>query len=304
MAGADDPGKYRSGFVALVGRPNVGKSTLVNALIGEKVAIVSSKPQTTRTAIRAILTVEAAQVIFIDTPGLHRPRHELGRRMARSAQAALREADLVCHIVEAHLKPGPGDRYIAAALSKASGPVFLVMNKLDLVSPGRSGVTGALYRNLFPFAGVFSLSALEKRNLEPFVEAITARLPEGPRYYPPEMITDQPERIIAAEIIREKIIHLTHEEIPHSAAVVIEEITPRKGRDLLEMRAEIFVERDSQVGIIVGKKGRLLKKAGTDARREIEALFGRQIYLDLRVKVKRDWRNRERLLRDFGYGKT
>lgn len=293
---------HRSGFVALVGRPNVGKSTLLNSLIGEKIAIVSPKPQTTRTAIRAVLTGEAAQVIFIDTPGLHRPKHKLGRSMVRTARAALQETDLVCFVVEAHLKPGPGDRYIAALLNEAAGPVFLVLNKSDLASPGQLAANSALYRELFSFTACFSLSALRKECLEPLLEAIIARLPEGPRYYPPEMITDQPERFIAAEIIREKIIHLTREEIPHAIAVVIEEITPRKGKDLLDLRAEIFVERDSQVGIIVGKGGLLLKKAGSAARREIEALFGRQVYLDLRVKVKRDWRNRERLLRDLGYG--
>ncbi|HHW73682.1 MAG TPA: GTPase Era [Firmicutes bacterium] len=295
---------HRSGFVALVGRPNVGKSTLVNSFVGEKVAAVSPKPQTTRTAIRAILTAENAQVIFIDTPGLHRPRHKLGRSMVRTARAALREADLVCCIVEAHLSPGPGDRYIATALEKAAGPVFLVMNKLDIAPPERLAVTAALYGELFPFAAAFTLSALRKEKMEPLLEAIKAQLPPGPRYYPPEMVTDQPERFIAAEIIREKIIHLTREEIPHAVAVVVEELTLRRGKDLLEMRAEIFVERDSQVGIIVGKGGLLLKKAGSAARREMEALFGRQIYLDLRVKVRRDWRNRERTLHDFGYSET
>jgi len=295
---------HRSGFVALVGRPNVGKSTLVNSFVGEKVAAVSPKPQTTRTAIRAILTADSAQVIFIDTPGLHRPRHKLGRSMVRTARAALREADLVCCIVEAHLSPGPGDRYIAAALDKAAGPVFLVMNKLDLAPPERLAVTAALYGELFSFAAAFTLSALRKEKMEPLLEAIKAQLPPGPRYYPPEMVTDQPERFIAAEIIREKIIHLTREEIPHAVAVVVEELTLRREKDLLEMRAEIFVERDSQVGIIVGRGGLLLKKAGSAARREMEALFGRQIYLDLRVKVRRDWRNRERMLHDFGYSET
>ncbi len=298
------PEGHRSGFVALVGRPNVGKSTLTNALVGEKVAIVSTTAQTTRTAIRAVLTAEAAQVIFIDTPGLHRPRHKLGRSMVRTAQAALGEADLVCFIVEGHLKPGPGDRYIAAALAKAAGPVLLVLNKSDLAPPPQLAAAAALYGELFPFAATLSLSALRKEKLDLLLKEITCRLPEGPRYYPPEMITDQPERFIAAEIIREKIIHLTREEVPHSVAVVVEELTLREGRELLDLRAEIFVERDSQVGIIVGKGGLLLKKAGTAARREIEALFGRQIYLDLRVKVKRDWRNRERLLDEMGYRRS
>lgn len=296
-----DSRKHRSGFVALVGRPNVGKSTLLNSIVGEKIAIVSPRPQTTRTAVRAVLTREDFQIIFIDTPGLHRPKHQLGRTMIRTAQAALQQTDLACFIVEASFKPGPGDRHIAASLDRAAGPVFLVINKTDLVSPEQLDLYGALYRRLFPFAGSFALSALRKEGLEPLLEAAAARLPEGPRYYPPEMVTDQPERFIAAEIIREKIIHLTREEIPHAIAVVIEGLSPRQGRDLLDLRAEIYVERDSQVGIIIGKGGRLLKEAGSAARREIEALFGRQVYLDLRVKAKRDWRNRERLLREFGY---
>ncbi len=292
---------HRSGFVALVGRPNVGKSTLLNSLLGQKIAIVSPKPQTTRTAIRAILTRDADQMIFIDTPGLHRPRHQLGRSMIRAARAALQETDLACFIVEAYCKPGPGDRHIADLLQDASGPVLLILNKTDLAPPEQLLHNSALYRELFPFAGCFALSALRKEGLEPLVDAIATRLPVGPRYYPPEMVTDQPERFIAAEIIREKIIHLTREEIPHAIAVVIEEISPRDDRDLLDLRAEIFVERESQVGIVIGKGGRLLKEAGSAARREIEALFGRQVYLDLRVKAKRDWRNRERLLREFGY---
>lgn len=292
---------HRSGFVALVGRPNVGKSTLLNSLLGEKIAIVSPRPQTTRTAIRAILTRDEFQIIFVDTPGLHRPRHRLGRSMVRAAQAALQQTDLACFIVEAHFKPGPGDRHIAALLDQAAGPVFLVINKTDLVPPEQLALHGDLYRQLFPFAGSFALSALRREGLAPLLEAAAAKLPAGPRYYPPEMVTDQPERFIAAEIIREKIIHLTREEIPHAIAVVIEELSPRQGRDLLDLRADIYVERDSQVGIIIGKGGRLLKEAGSAARREIEALFGRQVYLDLRVKTKRDWRNRERLLRELGY---
>lgn len=292
---------HRSGFVALVGRPNVGKSTLLNSIMDEKIAIVSPKPQTTRTAVRAILTREQSQVIFVDTPGLHRPKHQLGRSMVRAARGALQETDLVCFIAEAQYRPGPGDRYIAASLGEASGPVFLVLNKADLVSQKRLASHNDLYRGLFPFAASFVLSALLKEGLEPLLQAITAQLPEGPRYYPPEMVTDQPERFIAAEIIREKIIHLTREEIPHAIAVVIEELSPRKGRDLLDLRAGIFVERESQVGIIIGKGGLLLKKAGSAARREIEALLGRQVYLDLRVKAKRDWRNRELLIREFGY---
>lgn len=292
---------HRSGFIALVGRPNVGKSTLVNALVGTKVAIVTDKPQTTRNRIRAVLTREQFQAIFIDTPGLHKPRHKLGAAMVRAAAATLREVDLVCFVVEAHRRPGPGDRYIAAMLRETARPVFLVMNKADLAAPDLLEEHAGLYRDLSTFAAIFILSALKKQGLAALEEAASALLPEGPRYYPPEMITDQPERFIAAEIIREKIMQRTREEIPFALAVVIEEMRPRTGSDLLDIRAEIFVERKSQSGIVIGKGGTLLKEAGTAARRELEALLGRRIFLDLRVKVKRDWRNREAGLRDLGY---
>lgn len=296
---------YRSGFVALVGRPNVGKSTLVNSLLGEKVAIVSDKPQTTRNRIHAVLTLEHAQVIFIDTPGLHRPRHKLGETMVNAARGALREVDLICFIVEANCKPGGGDRYIAASLREATGrPLFLVLNKTDITAPAKLDAHTALYRELCDFNAVFALSALKKQNLELLVSALVELLPEGPQYYPSGMVTDQPERFIVAEIIREKIIQLTREEIPFSIAVVIEEMGLRPGRDLHDIRAEVFVERESQSGIVVGKGGSLLKQAGTAARLELEALFGRKVYLDIRVKVRRGWRDRDRDLRDFGYRDT
>jgi GTP-binding protein Era len=292
---------HRSGFVALIGRPNVGKSTLLNALLGEKVAIVSDKPQTTRNRIRAVLTLEQAQVIFIDTPGLHKPKHKLGEAMVRAARATLQEVDLVCFLVEANREPGPGDRYIAELLKGSTVPVFLIMNKIDLAKPALPARRADLYRALHSFSGVFALSALKKQHLAELVEAVVGLLPEGPQYYPPDMVTDQPERFIAAEIIREKIIHLTREEIPFSVAVVVEEMALRKGNGLIDIYAAIFVERQSQVGIVVGKDGLLLKKAGTEARRELEALLGLRVFLDLRVKVKPNWRNRDANLHDFGY---
>ncbi|HOB86338.1 MAG TPA: GTPase Era [Bacillota bacterium] len=291
----------RSGFVALVGRPNVGKSTLVNSLVGTKVAITSEKPQTTRNRIRGILNREDAQIIFIDTPGLHKPKHKLGAYMTRTARSTFQEVDLICFLVEAQLPPGPGDRFIVELFQGVRTPVFLVLNKIDLADPGTLAEHQDLYRRLYPFDAVYALSALEGRQLETLVEGIIARLPQGPRYYPPEMYTDQPERFIAAEIIREKIIHLTREEIPFSVAVVVEEIAPREGKGILDIRAEIYVERESQQGIVIGKGGALLKEVGTLARKELEALFGQQVYLDLWVKVKRDWRNREGSLRQLGY---
>ncbi len=292
---------HRSGFVALIGRPNVGKSTLLNALVGEKVAIISDRPQTTRNQIRAVLTRPEYQVIFIDTPGLHKPKHMLGMSMVQTARATMQEVDLVCFLVEANEAPGRGDRYIAEILRSVNSPLFLILNKIDLVSPEKLAVNSALYRQLCPFTDYFALSASKHIDLEPLLAGVLEHMPEGPQYYPPDMITDQPERFIAAEIIREKIICLTRQEIPFSVAVVIEEMKPRDNGDLLDIRAEIYVERKSQVGIIVGKGGMLLKEVGTRARKELEALFGQHLYLDLRVKVKREWRNREEELRRLGY---
>jgi GTPase len=292
---------YRSGFVALIGRPNVGKSTLLNALVGEKVAIISDCPQTTRNQIRAILTGTDYQAIFIDTPGLHRPKHMLGENMVQVARRTMQEVDLVCFLVEANEKPGPGDRFIAEILSTVRSPLILILNKVDLVTPEQLVLHSKLHGELGFFEQIFTLSALKKTNLKPFLEAVISRLPEGPQFYPPDMISDQPERFITAEIIREKIIDLTRQEIPFSIAVVIEEMKARPDSDLLDIRAEIFVERKSQVGIIVGKGGSLLKEVGTKARLELEALFGQRIFLDLRVKVKKDWRNREEELRRLGY---
>lgn len=292
---------HSSGFVALIGRPNVGKSTLLNALVGEKIAIMSDRPQTTRNQIRAVLTRPAYQVIFIDTPGLHKPKHILGAKMVKTARTTMDEVDLVCFLVEANHVPGPGDRYIADLMGAIESPIFLVLNKTDLLSPGKLAEHERLYRQLLPFNDCFQVSALQKSGLEALIEAICTYLPEGPQFYPPDMITDQPEKFIAAEMIREKVIHLTRQEIPFSIAVVIEEMKLRSEGDLLDIRAEIYVERKSQVGIIVGKGGGLLKEVGTAARVELEAIFGQHIFLDLRVKVKPDWRNREEELRRLGY---
>ncbi len=292
---------HRSGFIALIGRPNVGKSTLLNALVGEKVAIISDRPQTTRNQIRAVLTRPHFQAIFIDTPGLHKPKHMLGSTMVQVARNTMQEVDLIFFLVEANEPPGPGDQYISETLAQVSSPKFLILNKIDLVKQGRLEEIRKLYQNLCPFKGIFAISALNQVALDPLLDAIIDYLPEGPQYYPPDMVTDQPERFIAAEIIREKVIHLTRQEIPFSIAVVIEEMKPRDSGNLLDIRAEIFVERKSQVGIVVGKGGLLLKEAGSRARQELEALFGQKIFLDLRVKVKRDWRNREDELRRLGY---
>ncbi|MFO8191904.1 MAG: GTPase Era [Bacillota bacterium] len=292
---------HKSGFAALIGRPNVGKSTLLNSLVGEKIAITSDRPQTTRNQIRAVLTRPEGQIIYIDTPGLHKPKHLLGSAMVHMARATMQEVDLICFVVEANNPPGRGDAYIAEFLEMIESPVFLVLNKADLVAPEPLAKNISRYKELCSFDDLFTLSALKKINLECFVDASLAIMPEGPQYYPPEMVTDQPEKFIAAEIIREKIINLTRQEIPFSIAVVVEEMSLRQTEDLLDIRAEIFVERKSQIGIIVGKKGSKLKQVGIMARQELEAILGRHIYLDLRVKEKKDWRNREDELHRLGY---
>lgn len=295
------PDGFKSGFIALVGRPNVGKSTLMNKMVGRKLAIMSDKPQTTRNKITAILTMDTAQLIFIDTPGIHKPKHKLGEYMVGVAQNVLREVDVVLFLVEAgETEVGPGDRYIIEQLMQTKTPVILVINKIDMVEPGVLLPLIEMYRQTMDFHDIIPVSALEGQNLEELVAVITGLLPNGPKYYPDDMITDQPEQAIIKEIIREKVLHLTREEIPHAIAVEVEEIRPRKN-ELVYVRAVIFTEKESQKGIIVGKKGQMLKKIGELAREDIENLLGSKVYLDLWAKVRKDWRNTDRYLRDFGY---
>lgn len=292
---------YKSGFIALVGRPNVGKSTLMNHMVGRKLAIMSDKPQTTRNKITAVLTTEDAQLIFIDTPGIHKPKHKLGEYMVNVAESVLHEADVVLFLVDAVGKEaGPGDRYIVEQLKEVKTPVILVINKIDLVEKSSLLEVIDNYRKLMDFHEIVPVSAVSGENVDILIKSLTDLLPKGPQYYPDDMITDQPEREIIKEIIREKVLHLTRDEIPHSVAVEIEEITARKN-NLVYVRAVIFTERDSQKGIIVGKEGQLLKKIGGLAREEVENLFGSKVFLDLWVKVRKDWRNRENILRGFGF---
>ncbi len=302
---------FKSGFVAVIGRPNVGKSTLLNNLMGQKLLIVSDKPQTTRNRIHCILTTEEAQVVFLDTPGIHRPRHKLGQRMVKTALNTFKGVDLILFLVEGHMPPGPGDRYITQALAGLKTPVILVLNKMDLKEAvgegdegggqGREGFKEA-YAHLYPFAGTHEISALEGTNLGGLTGDILAALPQGPKYYPDDMVTDQPERFVAAELVREKIFQLTRDEIPHSTAVVIEEMAEREEGSITDIRAVIHVERESQKGIVIGKQGRVLKEVGSLARRDLEVLLGCRVYLELWVKVKRSWRNKDAFLREFGYG--
>ncbi|CCO09103.1 GTPase Era [Desulforamulus hydrothermalis] len=294
------PENFRSGFVALVGRPNVGKSTLLNKLVGQKVAIMSDKPQTTRHKIHSVLTRPDAQIVFLDTPGIHKPRHKLGEYMVEVALNALKEVDVVLFLVEATDPPGAGDRYIAEQLKQIKTPVFLMINKIDLVKKEDVLASIVRYKDLLPFAEVIPVSALAGDNVERLIDTIVSYLPAGPQYYPADMITDRPERFIMAEIIREKVLHLTSEEVPHSVAVVVEQVQANNN-GVVVVNAVIYTERDSQKAILIGKGGAMLKEVGRRAREEIENLLGSRVYLELWVKVKKDWRNKMADLRNFGF---
>ncbi|AEV20108.1 GTP-binding protein era [Geobacillus thermoleovorans CCB_US3_UF5] len=292
---------YKSGFVAIIGRPNVGKSTFLNRVIGQKIAIMSDKPQTTRNKIQGVYTDDDAQIIFIDTPGVHKPKHKLGDFMMKVALNALREVDLILFMVNAEEGFGRGEAFIIERLKEVDTPVFLVINKIDRVHPDELLPLIDRYKDLYPFAEIVPISALEGNNVDRLLEQIKERLPEGPQYYPPDQITDHPEQFIIAELIREKALHLTREEVPHSIAVVVERIERREGSPTVYISAVIVVERDSQKGIIIGKQGRMLKEIGQRARADIEALLGSKVFLELWVKVQKDWRNRLSQLRDFGF---
>ncbi len=292
---------FRSGFVCVVGRPNVGKSTLLNRLVGGKVAIISDKPQTTRHAIRGILTLPEAQIIFIDTPGLQRPRNLLGERMNQVVRRTLHEVDAVAFVLDASQPIGGGDGFISRELGQLTTPVICVVNKADLVLPPRLLDQMEAARALGAWKDVLSTSATRGTGLEDLARGLIGLLPEGPVYYPSDSVGDQPDRLMVAELIREKVLDLTREEVPHSIAVVVEEMEPRQGSDLIEIHASIYAERDSQKGILIGRGARMLKEIGSRARREIETLLGRRVFLDLRVKVEPHWPRREALLRRFGY---
>jgi GTP-binding protein Era len=291
---------FKSGFVAVVGRPNVGKSTLVNSLIGQKIAIMSDKPQTTRNKILCILNLPDAQMLFLDTPGIHKPRHKLGEYMVQTAENTLREVDAVLFVVDATEEPGAGEEYILERLAAVKTPVILVINKIDKLPRPQVLPIIQRYAAKRDFTALVPVSALNKTNLDDLVAEIKKHLPEGPKYYPDDMITDQPERLLIAELIREKVLQLTREEIPHSIAVDIEEVATRDNGDLY-VRAVIYVERDSQKGIVIGAGGAVLKEAGRLARADVENLLGSKAYLDLWVKVKKDWRNRPGVLKSLGY---
>ena len=292
--------KHKSGFIAVIGRPNVGKSTLINSLIGQKIAIMSDKPQTTRNRILCILTQEDAQIVFLDTPGIHKPKHKLGEYMVRAAENTLKEVDAILFVVDATEDMGAGEFYILERLQATNKPVILIVNKLDLIDKSRVLPIISRYADKYQFEGVVPISAKEKTNLDGLLTEIKKYLPEGPQYYPEDMVTDQPERLIVAELVREKVLQLTREEIPHAVAVDVDEMTTRANQDVY-IRATIYVERDSQKGIVIGSRGKLLKDIGALARKDIETLLGSKVFLDLWVKVKKDWRNRDNVLKGFGF---
>ncbi|MCF0156585.1 MAG: GTPase Era [Veillonella sp.] len=291
---------FKSGFVAVVGRPNVGKSTLINALIGDKIVIVSDKAQTTRNRIICVYTDEQKQIVFMDTPGIHKPKHKLGEFMVGAAVDSLKEVEAVLFLVAANEKRGPGDNFIIEQLQKVNVPVYLCINKIDTLTKEELLEVIVSYQDAYPFEGIIPISAKEKENLDVVLDELATKLPEGPQYFPEDMITDQPERLLVSDIIREKILLSTRDEVPHAIAVDVDEMSTRKDGTTY-IRATIYVERDSQKGIIIGAKGAMLRQLGAEARGDIERLLATKVYLDLWVKVKKDWRNKSGMLSELGY---
>ena len=290
---------YKSGFVTLVGRPNVGKSTLMNYLIGQKIAITSNKPQTTRNRIQTVLTTEEGQVVFVDTPGIHKAKNKLGEYMVNVAERTLNEVDVVMWLVEPTTFIGAGEQHIASQLKKVQTPVILVINKIDSVKPEEVLASISAYKDLYEFAEIVPVSARNGNNTEELLKVIMKYLPYGPQFYDEDTVTDQPERQIVAEIIREKALHSLNEEIPHGIAVAIDQMKMRN--KVMHIDATIICERDSHKGIIIGKQGNMLKKIGSTARFEIERMLECKVNLKLWVKVKKDWRDSEFLMKNFGY---
>ncbi len=293
---------FKSGFVSIVGRPNVGKSTLTNKLLGEKISIISSKPQTTRNTIRTIINTDNSQIIILDTPGIHKPKNKLGEYMVNLAENTLNEVDIVVFIAEAtDEKPGNGDMYIIDQLKELNTPVILILNKIDLVKKEQLFGRIKNFSELMEFAAVIPISALTDEGTDIVLSEIEKILPQGPRYFPDDILTDQPEKMIAAELIREKILELIQDEVPHGTGVEIISFKERQGRDLIDIEATIYCERETHKGIIIGKEGSMLKKIGSLSRREIENLLGVKVFLKLWVKVKPDWRNSDNMLKTLGY---
>lgn len=301
MGSTSSKEEFRSGFVSVIGRPNAGKSTLLNHLIGQKVLIMSDKPQTTRNRIQCILTEDRGQIVFLDTPGIHKPKHKLGEYMVGKAKESMRDVDAIIYMVDLTAEFGPGEEFIIEMLKQSKSPCVLAFNKVDLVSKDMLMHKIQKYSKLADFKAIVPISAKTGENTEELLNVIFTQLSKGPMYYPEDEVTDQPERFIMAELVREKVLQLTRDEIPHSIAVVIEEVEEKK--TLVKVRALIVVERDSQKGIVIGAGGKQLKEISSLARQDIEALLGSKVFLEVWVKVKKDWRNRMDSLRNYGYGK-
>lgn len=296
----DNEEKFHSGFIALVGRPNVGKSTLLNTVLGEKISIVSAHAQTTRNKITGVWNGEYSQIVFLDTPGMHKPKSKLGEVIRQSTVDAIGEVDIVVMICACDDPPGAGDRYLLSLLENKKTPVVLVLNKIDLVSEVAILKKIKQYSQMYNFKEIIPVSAQTGRNMDELMQVLEKMLPEGPKYFPDDMITDQPERIIVQEIVREKILLRTHEEIPHAIGVFTEEFKVRENGKVY-IRCTIYVERESQKRIVIGLKGSLLKDAGKEAREEIQKVVGSPVFLDLWVKVNKDWKNKDYMLRELGY---
>ena len=295
--------KTKSGFVTLIGRPNVGKSTLMNHLIGQKIAITSNKPQTTRNRIQTVYTDERGQIVFLDTPGIHKAKNKLGEYMVNVAERTLNEVDVILWLVEPTTFIGAGERHIVEQLKKTKTPVILIINKVDTVDKKEIIKYMDTYRKVYDFAEIIPVSALRAQNLDTVLDQIFKYLPYGPMFYDEDTITDQPQRQIVAEMIREKALRCLDEEIPHGIAVAIDQMKERKGGGMFDIDATIICERDSHKGIIIGKGGSMLKRIGSEARRDIENMLEAKVNLQLWVKVKKDWRDSYFLMKNFGYDK-
>lgn len=292
---------YKSGFVTIIGRPNVGKSTLMNRLVGEKIAIISDKPQTTRNRIQTVYTDEGMQAIFLDTPGIHKPKNKLGDYMVNVSTETLGEVDLILWLVDESLEIGPGDKYILEQIQDIKTPKILVVNKVDKIAIDKIQGIMDNYREFGVFKDIIAISATMGSGVEDLMKKIRETLPEGPQYFPEDTLTDQPERVIVSEIIREKALQYLEDEVPHGVAVGIESMKKRQGKDLVDIDAVIYCERDSHKGIIIGKGGRKLKGIGKSAREDIERLLGSQVNLKVWVKVEKNWRDKEKFIKQFGY---
>ena len=296
-----DDSEYRSGFIGIIGRPNVGKSTLLNRLANRKVAITSEKPQTTRNRIRAVITTPEAQLVFVDTPGFHKPRDALGERLNSLVLGTMRDVDVIVFVLDGAQTIGKGDTFIAGELEKVETPVVCVINKMDMMDGAKIESQVEVACHLFPFKCVIPASSKFGAGVDEMESALLAFLPVGPKYFPEDTVSDQPERVLVAELIREKALQLTRDEVPHSVAVLIEDMKPREDDDLVDVEAIIYVERESQKGIIIGKGGRMIKEIGTRAREDIEPILGNQVFLDLRVKVEKDWSKNPQFIKRLDY---